>query len=309
MTRVSVSAPGKVNIFFAVGPLRPDGYHEVLSIYQALDLREVVTVSSAEEWQVAVSGEISKEQIESVPTGESNLVVRAARILAIAAGIETPHPVKFEISKSVPVAGGMGGGSADAAAALVAVNELWCTGISEQKILEAAAELGADVPFALLGGTALGSGAGERLQSVSDVQTLHWVLVTCDGGLSTPAVYQRLDELRLARGVDPVEVAIPETPNELIEALVAGDLTKISGLLRNDLQEAAVDLMPELEQTMQAGLAAGAVAAMVSGSGPTVALLAADESAAQSIANQLAIQGHTAIPTHGPAAGTITETN
>lgn len=309
MLSVSVSAPGKVNVFFAVGPLREDGYHDVVSVYQALDLRETVSVTSGEDWHVEVSGQISAEQISAVPTGASNLVVRAARALAQQANISNPHPVHFEISKSVPVAGGMGGGSADAAAALVAVNELWCTGVTQQQLLDTAATLGADVPFALMGGTALGTGAGETLRSIEGVQTLHWVLVASEGGLSTPLVYARLDELRAARRVNPMTVAIPETPNELLSALQSGDVNEVAKHLHNDLQEAAVDLMPSLTVTMQAGLAAGAVAAMVSGSGPTVALLAADASQAISIANHLSIQGFNAIPTFGPAAGTILEAN
>lgn len=309
MSRVSASAPGKINIFFAVGKLRSDGYHDVLSIYQALDLREEITVASAEEWLVEVTGQISAEQIASVPTGETNLVVRAAKALASSAGMQNPHPVSFEIAKSVPVAGGMGGGSADAAAALAAVNELWCAGVSEQQLLEVASKLGADVPFALLGGTALGTGAGEDLQVIKDVQKLHWVLVANDAGLSTPRVYQRLDELRAARGQNPIEVPIPDSPQDLIAGLRSGDPQVVARYLRNDLMEAAVDLMPELADTMAAGVAAGAIAAMVSGSGPTVALLASDEDSATSIANQLSIQGYTAIPTFGPAAGTILETN
>lgn len=309
MSRVTVSAPGKINIFFAVGPLRTDGYHEVVSIYQALDLREEVAVTAADGWQVQVYGNISPDQIASVPIGESNLVVRAAKSLAKLAGIPNPHPVNFEITKSVPVAGGMGGGSADAAAALIAVNELWCTGVSGNQLIESATQLGADVPFALLGGTALGTGIGEDLKVIEGVQRLHWVLVANNEGLSTPSVYQRLDELRSARGYDPAAVSVPEIPKDLIKALQSGDASAVAKHLHNDLQEAAVDLMPELAATMTAGMAAGAVAAMVSGSGPTVALLALNEEHADSVANQLSIQGYTAIPTFGPAAGTIMEAN
>lgn len=309
MAQVTVSAPGKINIYFAVGPLRADGYHEVVSIYQALDLRDEVTVTANDSWQVQVSGTISEVQLAGVPTGESNLVVRAAKSLAAAADIANPHPVNFEISKSVPVAGGMGGGSADAAAALVATNELWCTGVSEEQLIQTAAQLGADVPFALLGGTALGTGTGDDLQAIEGVQRLHWVLVANEAGLSTPSVYARLDELRASRGVDPVSVSIPQSPELLIKALQSGDAEVVATYLHNDLQEAAVDLMPQLADTMAAGLAAGALAAMVSGSGPTVALLANNEDSAVSIANYLSIQGYTAIPTYGPAAGTIMEAN
>lgn len=309
MHKVKVSAPGKINIFFAVGPLKPDQYHDVVSIYQALNLREVVTVSPASQWQVKVSGRLSAHQLAAVPTGDENLVVKSAKAIANLAGFEDPHPVHFEITKNVPVAGGMGGGSADAAAALMAVDELWCSGIAGERLLETAANLGADIPFALLGGTAIGTGRGEDLRPIEGVQRLHWVLVTNDQGLSTPSVYQRLDQLRAERGQDPTNVATPNAPVALLEALLTGDPHKVAPHLHNDLQEAAVDLMPELAETMAKGIAAGAIAAMVSGSGPTIALLAKDAAAATQIANQLAIQGHIAIPTFGPAAGTMLEAN
>jgi 4-diphosphocytidyl-2-C-methyl-D-erythritol kinase len=292
-----------------VGALQENGYHEVLSVYQALDLRETVTVTSADNWQVSVSGALSADQIAAVPTGEENLVVRAAKSIAELAGLENPHPVNFEITKNVPVAGGMGGGSADAAAALLAVDELWCTGVDGEALLHKAAELGADIPFALIGGTAIGVGKGDDLEPIDDVNQLHWVLVPMDVGLSTPRVYAKLDEIRAARGENPELVATPSKPRELISALQFGDAKEVARYLHNDLQEAAVALMPELSITMHAGLAAGALAAMVSGSGPTVAMLAESAAAAQSIANHLAFEGYIAIPTHGPAKGTLLEHN
>ena len=306
---VTVSAPGKINIFFKVGALQSDGYHEVLSVYQALDLREIVTVTSSESWQVTVSGAISAEQIQAVPTGEDNLVVRAAKAIADLANIENPRAVNFEITKNVPVAGGMGGGSADAAAALLAVDELWCTGVDGEALIRAAAELGADIPFALLGGTAIGVGKGDHLESIDYVARLHWVLVPMDAGLSTPRVYAKLDEMRAARGEDPRQIPTPAQPEQLIAALKSGDAREVAKNLHNDLQEAAIALMPELSITMHAGLAAGALAAMVSGSGPTVAMLAESQAAAESIANHLAFEGYIAIPTYGPAKGTLMEHN
>jgi 4-diphosphocytidyl-2-C-methyl-D-erythritol kinase len=309
VSKVTASAPGKINIFFAVGPLGADGFHDVFSIYQALDLREEISVTAASEWSVEVSGQLSAEQLSAVPTGEENLVVRAAKVVAAAAEIQQPHPVKFEITKNVPVAGGMGGGSADAAAALMAVDELWCTGLEGDALLKAAAELGADVPFALLGGTAIGTGKGHELVALDSVKRLHWVLVANQKGLSTPSVYKRLDELRSARGQDPTNVPTPTAPKELLAALLSGEPMLVAPLLHNDLQEAALDLMPELSETIANGLAAGALAAMVSGSGPTIALLAQDSAAASDIASRLAAQGHTALATFGPAAGTILEKN
>ena len=307
--QISASAPGKINIFFKVGALKSDGYHDVLSIYQALDLRETVTVADSSRWKVSVSGALSEEQIAAVPTGEENLVVRAAKSIGQLAKLTRIPELSFEITKNVPVAGGMGGGSADAAAAMLAVDELWDTQVDGESLMKAAAELGADIPFALLGGTAIGIGRGDKLDPIDDVQKLHWVLVPMDVGLSTPRVYAKLDEMRAAKGQDPTLVPVPEVPYELIDALVHGDAREVAKHLHNDLQDAAVALMPELSITMHAGLAAGALAAMVSGSGPTIAMLAKSEEAAESIANHLAFEGYIAIPTFGPAKGTLLEKN
>lgn len=307
--QVTATSPGKINIFFKVGALQDDGFHEVLSVYQALNLRETVTVTSADNWNVSVSGALSADQLAAVPTGEENLVVRAAKVVANLAQLPIPHPINFEITKNVPVAGGMGGGSADAAAALLAVDELWCTGVDGEALLLKAAELGADIPFALLGGTAIGVGKGDDLEPIDAVKQLHWVLVPMDAGLSTPRVYAKLDELRVARGEDPKKVPTPLNPIQLIHALKFGDAREVAKFLHNDLQEAAVALMPELSETLQAGLVAGALATMVSGSGPTVAMLAESEEAAESIAKQLSFDGYVAIPTYGPAKGTLLEHN
>ena len=297
---VTASAPGKTNLFFAVGPLLADGFHEVASIYLALDLREEVTVSSAENWSVSVTGNISAEQIASVPTGEENLVVRAAKHVADLAKVPA-QPTSFAIDKHVPVAGGMGGGSADAAASLIAVNALWHTGVESQ--LSESVALGADVPFALAGGIALGLGRGEVLTQIESVPAINLVLVTSDEGLSTPAVYKRLDELRAARGVDPMEAPEAVVPDELIRALQSGDQKAISSLLKNDLQEAALDLRPDLRKTIEDGLAAGALTGFVSGSGPTIAFLVADADGAESITQKLHSQGYRALAAAGPAAG------
>lgn len=297
---VTASAPGKTNLFFAVGPLLDDGFHDVASIYLALNLREEVSVSPASSWSVSVSGNISAEQIAAVPTGEENLVVQAAKHVAELAGTDA-QPIAFAIEKHVPVAGGMGGGSADAAAALVAVNALWCTGVESK--LANSVELGADVPFALAGGIAIGLGRGEQLTQIESIPAIHLVLVTNDQGLSTPAVYKRLDELRAARGGDPKEAPAATVPEALIRALQAGDQAEISGLLKNDLQEAALDLRPDLKQTIEDGIAAGALTGFVSGSGPTIAFLVADADRAEDLAQKLHTQGYRALAASGPAAG------
>jgi 4-diphosphocytidyl-2-C-methyl-D-erythritol kinase len=306
---VIVTAPGKINVFFAVGPLLDDGFHSVASVYQALELREEVSVAASAHWLVEVSGSLPEEQIEMVPTGEENLVVKAAKLIADLAGHPEAKPVAFDIFKNVPVAGGMGGGSADAAAALLAVNRLWQTEISQEILMRESVKLGADVPFALLGGTAIGLGRGEQLEPIIDVKPLNWVLVTSLDGLSTPAVYGRLDELRAERGIDPTNVAEPAVPIELVEALIEGDPTKLAPLLKNDLQEAAIDLKPELAEVIAAGVAAGALTGIVSGSGPTIVFLADSEESANTIANILSLTGHDAIVTTGPSVGTILEIN
>lgn len=299
---VTASAPGKTNLFFAVGPLQEDGFHDVASVYLALDLREEVTVTPAASWSVSVTGNVSADQIASVPTDESNLVVKAAKHVAELAGVDA-QPVSFTINKHVPVAGGMGGGSADAAAALAAVDALWCTGVDEK--LSESVELGADVPFALAGGIAIGLGRGEVLTQIEAVRPIHLVLVTSDEGLSTPAVYRRLDELRAARGIDPKLAAEATVPADLIRALQTGDQTALASLLKNDLQEAALDLRPDLKKSIDAGLAAGAIAGFVSGSGPTIAFLVADADGAESLAQKLHIEGYRALAASGPAAGVI----
>ena len=297
---VTASAPGKTNLFFAVGPLLEDGFHDVASVYLALDLREEVSVSPAENWSVTVSGNVSAEQIASVPTGEDNLVVRAAKHVADLAKV-SPEPTAFAIDKHVPVAGGMGGGSADAAAALIAVNALWHAGVESQ--LSNSVELGADVPFALAGGIAVGLGRGEVLTQIESVPAINLVLVTNDEGLSTPAVYKRLDELRAARGLDPKQAPAAVVPEELIRALQSGDQRAIATMLNNDLQEAALDLRPDLKKTIEDGLAAGALTGFVSGSGPTVAFLVADANAAEEIAQKLHVLGYRALAASGPAVG------
>jgi len=299
---VVASAPGKINIFFGVGSLRSDGYHDVASVYQAVDIRETILVSTNSEWKISVAGSLSQEQLAGVPTGPENLVVAAAGGVAKAAGLTSHMPAEFDIEKRVPVAGGMGGGSADAAASLVAINELWCTGLDSEQLHAAASKLGADVPFALLGGTAVGLGKGEQLTPVSAAE-LNWVLVPNDFGLSTPEVFKRLDAIRAERGEDPTAIAKPTVSDNLLAALASGNPFDLAEHLHNDLQEAAVSLRPELGEIIDRGLEAGALAGMVSGSGPTIAFLAASVEAATELAHRLAATGLNPIQTVGPAVG------
>lgn len=281
---ITASAPGKINLYFAVGPKFSNGYHEVCSVYLALNLRERVSVEKSLEYTIEVSGNINN--LDSVPTDDSNLVVKAAKLV-------TDETVAFQINKQVPVAGGMGGGSADAAAALVAASSLFGTELPKTSV-----QLGADVPFALIGGVALGTGVGENLTQLKIQGELHIVLIPSEGQLSTPVVYKHLDELR--ENADLIPATAPVQPTELIEALAAGNLDAIAKHAHNDLQWAALSLKPELQEIIDRAKAAGALTAMVSGSGPTVFAIARDQLSANQIATEF---GGTAIVTAGPSAG------
>ncbi|NAZ82133.1 4-(cytidine 5'-diphospho)-2-C-methyl-D-erythritol kinase, partial [Kineococcus sp. R8] len=281
---VTARAPAKVNLLLQVGPRRDDGFHDLLTVFQALSLHEDVTATPAPagRWDVRVSGTDGTD-VRAVPLDGSNLAVRAARLLAERTGTTTG--VDLHLHKGVPVAGGMAGGSADAAAALVACDALWGTRLGLERLGELAAELGSDVPFALHGRTAVGTGRGERLVPVMTTATFSWVLVTSPAGLSTPAVFREFDRLTGDGGSDLTDV----TRLRAVEtALRAGDPGQLGAALHNDLTEAAVSLAPRLAATLAGGRAAGALAAVVSGSGPTVALLAASPAAAAQLAAALA---------------------
>lgn len=301
------SAPGKLNIFFKVGPLKRDGYHDVISIYQALNLRERIIVSASHDWQVGVSGSLPKEHLDAVPLDESNLVVKAAKLVGQEATSQFNSPVSIGIDKHVPVAGGMGGGSADAAAAATAVNELWGAKLSNAELVKITKSLGADVPFAVLGGTALGQGVGEKLTAIDGAARLHWVMVAASGGLSTPAVFKRLDELRAERKQKIVAADYLVEPTGLMTALKSGNPFEIAELMQNDLQEAAIDLMPSLADTIVHGVRCGALKAMVSGSGPTVALLCGGAEAALEVASQMQLLGYSTEVAWGPDLGAKVE--
>lgn len=277
---VSVRVPSKINLGLVVGPRRPDGHHALSTVYHAVSIHDDVTVRSADEWSVHVIG----DDIDGVPDDDSNLALRAAMALGELAGIE--HPVEIVIHKEIPVAGGMAGGSADAAAALVGCDQLWGTGFARNDLYDVAADLGCDVPFLLQGGTAMGSGRGEVLTPVLGRGTYHWVLALSETGLSTAEVYAEWDRLRPT----PPD-GEPESSPGLMAALRSGDPTQLAPHLSNDLQEAALSLRPELDEVLDAGLQFGALAGLVSGSGPTVAFLAEGHKAAIDLAVALTASG------------------
>ncbi|MEU1376498.1 4-(cytidine 5'-diphospho)-2-C-methyl-D-erythritol kinase [Streptomyces triculaminicus] len=277
---VTVRVPAKVNVQLAVGPVRPDGFHDLANVFLAVGLHDEVTVRPADELRVTCEGPDAGQ----VPLDASNLAARAA--LALAARYGREANVHIHIAKDIPVAGGMAGGSADGAGALLACDALWGTGASREELLEICAELGSDVPFSLVGGAALGRGRGELLTPLETGGTFHWVFAVADGGLSTPAVYAECDRLRGA-----TEVPEPLASAALLDALRTGDAKALADAVSNDLQPAAVSLRPSLAATLAAGEEAGALAAMVSGSGPTTAFLTADPASADQVAQALHASG------------------
>ncbi len=318
VTAVTARVPAKVNLQLSVGPLRRDGYHDLVTVFHAVALFDEVTVAPAERDSVVVSGEGAR----SVPRGGDNLAARAVAALANAVGpglADTPG-VAIEISKRIPVAAGLAGGSADAAAALVACNEMWHAGLGQQELAEVAGRVGSDVAFALLGGTAVGLGRGEQVTPALTAGAYHWVLAFAAEQLATPEVYAACDRQREARATKapaaahgradgaaagPAPVAPPQLSTQLMAALRSGDPAAVGPLLSNDLQPAAISLLPRLRQALAAGREHGALGAIVSGSGPTCAFLARDGAHARDLAVALTGAGvcRSVLSVTGPAPG------
>ncbi|MFD7661681.1 4-(cytidine 5'-diphospho)-2-C-methyl-D-erythritol kinase [Streptomyces sp. NPDC059788] len=295
---VTVRVPAKVNVQLAVGGARPDGFHDLANVFLAVGLYDEVTATPADTLRVTATG----PDTDRVPLDRTNLAARAAELLGARYGIAPD--VHLHIAKDIPVAGGMAGGSADAAGALVACDALWGTGASREELLAICAELGSDVPFSLVGGAALGLGRGEMLTPLevggAGDGAFHWVFAVAEGGLSTPAVYAEFD--RLNEGVD---VPGPVASVGLLDALRMGDAVALAGAVSNDLQAAALSLRPSLAATLAAGTGAGALAALVSGSGPTTAFLTKDALSAGVVAEALLASGtcRAARVAVGPVAG------
>jgi 4-diphosphocytidyl-2-C-methyl-D-erythritol kinase len=327
VTGVTVRVPAKLNLQLAVGPPRADGYHDLVTVFHAVSLFDEVTAKPAGRDGVTVTG----EGADRVPAGQDNLALRAVAALRAAPGLGRsrrgragPAGVHITIAKRIPVAAGLAGGSGDAAAALVACNELWNGGLGQPQLLDVAARVGSDVAFALLGGTAVGRGRGERLTpALAPATPYHWVLAFADGHLSTPEVYAALDRLRAAaagagsrpirgekavrgdRGQDgPAE---PDLDTALMSALRSGDAGLVGRALSNDLQPAALSLFPALRKTLAAGLELGALGALVAGSGPTCVFLAASAERALDLAVSMSGAGvcRSVARVTGPVPGAV----
>ena len=272
---VTVRAPAKVNLSLLVGAVREDGYHALDTVYQAISLYDDVRVTEATEWSLTLTP-LGGVDVSEVPLDGTNLALRAGTALLDLHGLDRAAHV--EIGKGIPVAGGLAGGSADAAATLVALDRLWDLGTSDEDLLALAARLGSDVPFSLVGGSAHGTGRGELVEPLDDRGSWWWLVVPSTDGLSTPAVYAELDRLRAVDGPGPD--AAPDTAPDAgsaAAALVAGDVAALAGALRNDLQAAAVSLRPDLAGRLEQLLEHGCRAALLSGSGPTVLGLVHDQ--------------------------------
>jgi 4-diphosphocytidyl-2-C-methyl-D-erythritol kinase len=294
--QVRVTTPAKINLCLGVGPVRPDGYHPLATVYQAVSLYDEVLLSplpddvhaddappAGDDLRITVSAEGDGVDATSVPSDGTNLAARAVRLLGRHVGQELR--TALHVRKRIPVAGGLAGGSSDAAAALLGADLLFELHTPRDELLALAAELGSDVPFCLTGGTAMGSGRGELVTPVMTRGEYWWVVVPDAGGLSTPAVYGEFD--RLQEESSPLRVAEPEVPHDLLSALAAGDAELLGAALSNDLQPAALSFRPDLGELMQAGLDCSALGALVSGSGPTTAFLCRSPGHAEQLSQAL----------------------
>jgi len=293
---VRVRVPAKINLHLSVGPLRPDGFHELSTIYHAISIFDELRASHGDTLALTMEGEGAGE----LALDESNLVIRAAR--ALAARARVPAHARLHLRKSIPLAGGLAGGSADAAATLLALDVLWGTGMSREELAEIGAGLGSDVPFLLFGGTALGTGRGEAVSPIlARPTTWHWVVALASGGLSTPEVYRELDRMREG----PLPPTALERPDALMAALRQRKPDVLGAAVANDLQPAAISLRPDLADVIKCGYGAGALAGIVSGSGPTCVFLAADSGHAEKLATALEVAGvcRKAVTARGPMPG------
>ncbi len=277
---VTVRAAAKVNLVLVVGPARADGFHPLDTVYQAISLYDDVRVTEADAWSVSVTP-IGDVDCSGVPLDEANIALRAGRLLTAHHG--TAGAAHVEIHKGIPVAGGLAGGSADAAATLVALDRLWDLGTTDDDLLALAAELGSDVPFALLGGSAHGLGRGELVEPVADEGSYWWVVVPSEQGLSTPAVYAELDRLA-ATSPDHGSSSRGSASHgsaAMVAALEGGDAAAVAASLRNDLEAPAFSLRPELARRVALVAAHTGGPVLLSGSGPTLVAASADQDTAR----------------------------
>ena len=280
---VTVRVPAKVNLQLSVGPKEEDGYHGLVTVFQAISIYDDVTITKSDPGN-GITISVIGDHTHGVPADSTNLAVKAAELIASEYDIDMD--IHIEIKKLIPVAGGMAGGSADAAAVIVGLDSLFKLGMSREETHEFGSKLGSDVPFMINGGTAIGQGRGDQLTAALSRGTYHWVLALSTVGLSTPAVYTECDRLRAGS-----EIVAPQTSDQLMQALLAADSKAVGAALHNDLQMAACSLRPALDLVLEVGRDYGALGAIVSGSGPTVAFLVNDEEQGLDLAVALTASG------------------
>ncbi|CAB4571756.1 MAG: 4-(cytidine 5'-diphospho)-2-C-methyl-D-erythritol kinase [Actinobacteria bacterium] len=297
---VTVRVPGKVNLQLSVGPKRSDGFHEIATVFQAVSLFDDVKVTLTDETDrdQRFSIEIKADHPHGIPTDKSNLAYVAAELMY--KKFDLDDALNISINKSIPVAGGMAGGSANAAGVIVALDALFSLGLSRTEMEEIGSEIGSDVPFSIAGGTAIGTGRGEQLTPALARGSYSWVFALSSNGLSTPAVYGECDRLR-----EGMEISSPQVSESLMHALRSADAKALGKALQNDLQPAACSIRPALRLILDVGMDYGALGGIVSGSGPTVAFLAEDEDHALDLVVALTSSGvvGNVVRASGPVVG------
>jgi 4-diphosphocytidyl-2-C-methyl-D-erythritol kinase len=294
---VTVRVPAKVNLQLSVGPKEADGYHNLVSVFQAISIFDDITIKLGEPGS-GLTISISGDQTHGVPADANNLAAKAVAL--ISKEYDLTVDAHIEIKKSIPVAGGMAGGSADAAGTIIGIDYLYSLDMTREEMIEIASKIGSDVPFMLSGGTAIGTGHGDQLTAALSRGTYHWVLAVSTVGLSTPAVYAECDRLR-----GELEIVEPQTNEALMQSLLAADAPGVGAALVNDLQLAACSLRPAIRLALDVGQEYGALGAIVSGSGPTVAFLVADQDSGLDLAVALTSSGvvGSVVQAYGPVAG------
>jgi 4-diphosphocytidyl-2-C-methyl-D-erythritol kinase len=294
---VTVRVPAKVNLQLSVGPKEADGYHNLVSVFQAISIFDDITIKLGEPGS-GLTISISGDQTHGVPADANNLAAKAVSL--ISKEYDLTVDAHIDIKKSIPVAGGMAGGSADAAGTILGIDYLYSLDMTREEMIEIASKIGSDVPFMLSGGTAIGTGHGDQLTAALSRGTYHWVLALSTVGLSTPAVYAECDRLR-----GELEIVEPQTHEGLMQALLGADAPGVGAALVNDLQLAACSLRPAIRLVLDVGQEYGALGAIVSGSGPTVAFLVADQDSGLDLAVALTSSGvvGSVAQAYGPVAG------
>ena len=277
---IEIQVPAKVNLQLSVGPKESDGYHEIVTLFQAVSIYDTLRISASDQIEIQIKGDYAN----GVPVDKDNLVYKAVELMVEKFGID--KNLSIEIDKSIPVAGGMAGGSADAAATLLGIDGLYGLNLSKDELSEVARDLGSDVPFMLHGGTAVGRGRGDQITPALSRGNYHWVIAVSSTGLSTPAVYAECDRLRTG-----LDIKAPSLNDELLQALLSGDANRVGKSLSNDLQAAACSIRPALRLILDMGQEYGALGGIVSGSGPSVAFLVADEDHSLDLAVALTSSG------------------